>query len=326
MAGRSAYRKCVRNERRGKQGLKAVGKHAFRDYMRSNWILYVFLIPGMAYFIIFHYIPMAGISIAFKDFSIVKGIWNSPWCGLKQFNYLWKSRDFWRVLNNSLTISVLRLVCGFPVPLLLALMLNEMNSMGYKRTMQTILYLPHFLSWVIVVGLLYNLLSPTTGILNYLRRTMGLNPIAFLTDSGRIRGVMILADVWKGAGWGTIVYMAAMTGIDPSLYEAAMIDGASRLKRIWYITLPSIAGTIIVLLILRVGSLMSNGFEEIYLLQNSMTSDVMEVFEVYSYTVGLKEGRYSFSTAVGLFQSVIGCVLIFTTNFISRKVRGYGLW
>ena len=295
-------------------------------YLKNNWILHVLLIPGILYFIVFHYIPMSGIAIAFKDFSIVKGIWDSPWVGFKQFQYLFNSRDFWRVLKNSLEISALRLVCGFPAPLLLALLLNEMRSIKYKRIMQTVLYLPHFLSWVIVVGLLYNLLSPTTGILNYYRRAMGLQPIAFLIDPSRIRTVLILADIWKTAGWGTIVYMAAMTGIDPGLYEAAMIDGASRLKRIWHITIPSISSTIIVLLILRVGLLMTNGFEEIYLLQNSMTSDVVEVFEVYSYTVGLKEGRYSFSTAVGLFTSVIGCFLIFTTNHLSRKVRGYGLW
>mgnify|MGYP004637283557 CR=1 FL=1 len=305
---------------------KAPGRQGWKRYWKNNWVLHAFLIPGMLFLIIFRYAPMYGITIAFKNFSIVKGIWNSPWVGLKQFEYLLKSRDFWRVLNNSLSISVLRIVCGFPAPLLLALMLNEMRAMKYKRTMQTILYLPHFLSWVIVVGLLYNLLSPTTGILNYFRRYVGLTPISFLTDSSRIRGVMILTDIWKSAGWGTIVYMAAMTGIDPSLYEAAMIDGASRLQRIRHITMPGIASTVIVLLILRVGSLMSNGFEEIYLLQNSMTIDVMEVFEVYSYTVGLKEGRYSFSTAVGLFTSVIGCVLLFTTNFLSRRVRGYGLW
>lgn len=281
---------------------KAPGRQGWKRYWKNNWVLHAFLIPGMLFLIIFRYAPMYGITIAFKNFSIVKGIWNSPWVGLKQFEYLLKSRDFWRVLNNSLSISVLRMVCGFPAPLLLALMLNEMRAMKYKRTMQTILYLPHFLSWVIVVGLLYNLLSPTTGILNYFRRYVGLTPISFLTDSSRIRGVMILTDIWKSAGWGTIVYMAAMTGIDPSLYEAAMIDGASRLQRIRHITMPGIASTVIVLLILRVGSLMSNGFEEIYLLQNSMTIDVMEVFEVYSYTVGLKEGRYSFSTAVACLR------------------------
>jgi putative aldouronate transport system permease protein len=295
-------------------------------YWKANWILHVFLIPGMLYFIIFKYIPMYGVTIAFKDFNIVKGVMNSPWVGLKHFNYLWQSRDFWRVLRNSLEISMLRMVCSFPAPLLLALMLNEMRSMRYKRTMQTILYLPHFISWVIIVGILNNMLSPSTGIFNFFRRELGLSPIYFLTDSSKIRAVLVIAEIWKGAGWGTIVYMAAMTSIDPSLYEAAMIDGASRLQRIRYITLPCISSTIVVLLIMRVGSLMSNGFEEIYLLQNAMTIEVVEVFEVYSYTVGLKEGRYSFSTAVGLFTSVIGCVLLFITNYFSRKVRGYGLW
>ncbi len=295
-------------------------------YWRMNWVLHVFLLPGMAFLIVFRYIPMAGVIVAFKDYDIIKGVFDSPWIGMQNFGYLATSRDFWRVLSNSIEISIMRMVWSFPAPLLLALMLNEMKRVKYKRVMQTILYLPHFISWVIVVGLLQNLLSPTSGVLNYVRSALGFKPVAYLANQNTIRSVLVVAEIWKSAGWGTIVYMAAITGIDPSLYEAAMIDGASRLKRIWHITLPSISGTIIVLLILRVGSLMSNGFEEIYLLQNSITIEVMEVFEVYSYTVGMKEGRYSFSTAVGIFQSVIGCILLFGTNALSRKVKGAGLW
>ncbi len=299
---------------------------SIKQYYRNNWVLHAFLIPGLAFFIVFKYVPLYGISIAFKNFNIFKGIAGSPWVGFDQFEYLLNSRDFWRVLRNSLEISLLRMVCSFPAPLILALMLNEMRAQKYKRVMQTVLYLPQFISWVVVVGLLHNLLSPTTGILNYARKIMGMGAIPYLSSATHIRGVLVIAEIWKTAGWGTIVYLAAITSIDPALYEAAMIDGASRLQRIFYITIPSIASTIIVLLIMKVGNLMSNGFEEIYLLQNAMTIDVVEVFEVYSYTVGLKEGRYSFSTAVGLFQSVVGCVLLFSTNYLSKKVRGYGLW
>ena len=297
-----------------------------KRYYRTNWILHLFLLPGMVFLLVFRYIPMTGILIAFQDFSIVKGVFHSPWSGLKQFHYLWNSRDFWRVLNNSLVISMMRMVWGFPMPLIAALMLNELTGRKFKRIAQTILYLPHFLSWVVVVGLLHNLLSPSTGVLNFFRSALGLSRVSYLTSAKSIRWVLILAEIWKGTGWGTIVYMASMSAIDPQFYEAAMLDGATRLQRIRYITLPCISETIIILLILRVGSLMSNGFEAIYLLQNNLTIEVMEVFEVYSYTVGLREGRYSFATAVGLFTSVIGCILLFTTNYCSRKVRGSGLW
>ncbi len=304
----------------------AVQRQSFWPYFKQNYWLYVFLIPGLLFLFIFKYIPMGGIVIAFQDYKVTRGFFGSEWVGLEHFQYLFQSTDFYRVLRNSILISVYRLVWGFPVPILLALMLNEMRSQGYKRTMQTILYLPHFISWVVVVGMVTNLLSPSTGIVNILIEAMGGQSVSFLTSPKYFRSILVITDIWKGAGWGTIIYMAAMAGIDPSYYEAAIIDGASRLQRIWYITLPCIASTIVVMLIMRTGSILNNGFEQVYLMQNALVSEVAEIFETYTYQVGIKEGRFSFASAVGIFQSVVGCILLFITNFTSKKIGGGGLW
>ena len=304
----------------------AARKQSFWPYLKQNYWLYIFLIPGLLFLIIFKYIPMGGIVIAFQDYKVTRGFLGSDWVGLEHFRYLFQSTDFYRVFRNSILISIYRLVWGFPVPILLALMLNEMRSQGYKRTMQTILYLPHFISWVVVVGMVTNLLSPSSGIIDILIEAMGGEPVSFLTSPKYFRSILVITDIWKGAGWGTIVYMAAMAGIDPSYYEAAIIDGATRFQRIWYITLPCIASTIVVMLIMRTGSILNNGFEQVYLMQNALVSEVAEIFETYTYQVGLKEGRYSFASAVGIFQSVVGCILLFITNFTAKKIGGSGLW
>lgn len=301
-------------------------KTRFRHYLRNYWILHVFLLPGLLLILVFNYIPMGGIIIAFKEYSIFKGVLASPWIGFDNFRYLFNSRDFWRVLNNSVSISLLKLIWGFPVPIILALMMNEMRSITYKRVTQTLLYLPHFLSWVIVMGIIFNMLSYTTGLFNHALALLGQERIAFLNEKSLIRTIVVASEIWKNAGWGTIIYMAAISNIDPTYYEAAIIDGATRVQRIRYITVPGILNTIIVLLILNMGSIMRNGFEQIYLMQNGMNKAVIEVFELYTYQVGLIEGRYNFATAVGIFQSVIGCIFLFTANTLSHKVRGSGLW
>lgn len=306
--------------------MKAAGKQSIGKYMKQNMWLYIFLIPGLLFLIIFKYIPMGGIIIAFQDFKVTRGFFGSEWVGLTHFNYLFQSADFYRVFGNSILISLYRLIWGFPIPILLSLMLNEMRNQKYKRTMQTVLYLPHFISWVVVVGMVTNLLSPSTGIINHLLQGLGKEAIPFLTTPKYFRSILVITDIWKGAGWGTIVYMAAISGIDPSYYEAAIVDGATRLQRIRYITLPCIASTIVVMLILRTGAILNNGFEQVYLMQNALVSEVAEIFETYTYTVGLKEGRFSFATAVGIFQSVVGCVLLFITNITSKKIGGNGLW
>lgn len=308
------------------QGAMVRKKKSGFMYLKQNYWLYIFLSFGMLFLLIFKYIPMGGIVIAFQDFNVTKGIMGSEWVGMDNFNYLFHSTDFYRVFRNSLLISVYRMVWGFPVPIILALLLNEMRSQGYRRTMQTILYLPHFISWVVVIGMVYNILSPSTGILNYFISALGGEPIQFLTNPRYFRSILVITDIWKGAGWGTIVFMAAISGIDAALYEAAIIDGASRLQRILYITIPCIAGTIVVMLIMRMGSILNNGFEQVYLMSNALVNEVADIFETYTYQVGLREGRFSFASAVGLFQSVVGCILLFSTNFISKKIGEGGLW
>ncbi|GHU59399.1 protein LplB [Spirochaetia bacterium] len=311
-----------------KAPLPPLGQKKFNwsKHLKRYFWLYLFLLPGVVYLIIFKYIPMVGVLIAFEDYNNVRGVFGSPFVGLKHFRYLFESNEFYRVFANSLLLSLYRMAAGFPAPILLALLLNEIHSQGYKRVMQTILYLPHFISWVVIYGILLSFVSPTTGILNVLIMRFGGEPIPFMMSTKYFRGIVVLTDIWKGAGWGTVVYMASMAGIDPTYYEAAILDGAGRMKRILYVTLPMISGTIIVMLILRVGSLLGNGFEQIFLMQNALNSEVSEVLETYTYKVGLREGRFSFSTAVGLFQSVVGFVLIFITNKLSRKFGEGGLW
>ena len=304
-----------------KQDMKALLLH-----FKKNYWLYLFLIPGLVYMYMFKFRPIYGLQIAFKDFSLVKGIWDSEWVGLEHFMALFKSVSFTRVFRNSIVTSILRLLWGFPIPIILALALNEIRHVGYKRVAQTVLYLPHFVSWVVIAGILTGLLSQSTGVINSLIEACGGEKIAFLTSPKWFRTVLIVAENWKEAGWGTIVYLAALSGIDPSLYEAAMVDGASRWQRIKYITFPCILGTVTVMLIMRMGSVLNNGFEQIWLLQNSINRETAEVLETYSYQVGLREGRYSFATAIGLFQSVIGCIMVFASNYISKKKGGSGLW
>jgi len=284
------------------------------------------LIPGLASLILFHYIPMYGISMAFQDFNVVKGFFKSPWVGFDNFAYLLKSREFYAILRNSILISLYRMFWGFPVPIILALMLNEVKNIYYKKTIQTILYLPHFISWVVIVGIVYNFLSPSTGIINHIIKLFGGEPIAFLQEEKYFRSILVISDIWKGSGWGTIIYLAAISGIDESLYEAAIIDGATRMQRIRYVTIPGIMSTIIVLLILRSGSILRNGFEQIFLMYSPLVYDVADVFETYTYRVGLREGRFSYATAVGMFQSIVGLILIWTTNRLSRKFGEGGLW
>ena len=295
-------------------------------HMRRYYWLYLFLIPGMVFLLLFKYLPIYGLQIAFKDYSIVRGIEASPWVGLKHFRDLFRSINFTRVLKNSILTSIFRLLWGFPMPILLALMMNEMCAQCYKRVMQSILYLPHFISWVVVISMLTGLLSQSTGVVNMVRKAMGMETIPFMNSKRWFRTVLIGAGIWKECGWGTVVYMAALSGIDPALYEAATIDGANRVQKITHITLPCIMGTVTVMLVMNMGNILSNGFEQIWLLQNALNKEVAEVLETYSYQVGLKEGRYSFATAVGMFQSLVGLIMIFGSNALSKRMGGGGLW
>ena len=309
-----------------RERLLIMNKKKILKHIREYYWLYLFMIPGLALIYLFRIRPMYGLQIAFRDYSIVTGIWDSEWVGLEHFRVLFKSPNFTRVLRNSILTSIYRLLWSFPAPIILSLLINELRNRKYKMTVQTIIYLPHFISWVVVISMVMGLLSQAGGIVNEIISRNGGAKIDFLTSQKWFRTILIGATVWKEAGWGTVIYLAALSGLDPQLYEAARIDGANRWDCIRYITLPCILTTITVVLIIDLGSILSNGFEQIWLLQNAVNKEVAEVLETYSYQVGLREGRYSFATAVGFFQSVIGCIMVFLSNYISRKTGGDGLW
>ncbi|WP_222125590.1 sugar ABC transporter permease [Paenibacillus sp. Y412MC10] len=264
---------------------------------------------------------MFGITIAFKDFKLSEGIFSSGWAGLKWFRILFDSPDFWVALRNTLIISLYKLVFNFPAPIILALLLNEVFHSGFKRVIQTIVYFPHFVSWVILGGILFSLFSADSGLLEFLG--ISTSP---LMDPGSFRSLLVASDVWKEVGWGTIIYLSAITGISPDLYDAGRIDGANRFQLIWHITLPSIAGTIVVLLVLRTGHILNVGFDQIFVLYNPLVYSVADVLETYVYRVGISMGRFSFATAAGIFQSVIGLVMLLITNRISKRLTGHGIW
>ena len=264
--------------------------------------------------------------MAFKDFKMFSGLISSKWVGLLHFRTLIESDTFLEVLRNSLYISFYKLVFNFPVPIILALLLNEIRHIAYKRTVQTIVYLPYFLSWVIIAGLVINLLSPADGVVNMIIKAFGGESISFLNKSEYFRTIIVLSDMWKSSGWGTIIFLAALAGVDPELYEAAKIDGAGRLRRIYHIMLPCIKNTIFVMLLLRIGNIMNNGFEQVFLLGNPMTLDVADIFETYVYRIGLVELKYDYSTAVGLFKSMISFVLLLIANTISKMTVEKGIF
>lgn len=300
-----------------------------RRHLRRIWrnrYLYLLLIPCVAYFLLFHYVPMYGLIIAFKNFKFSKGIFDSAWVGLENFHYLFGLKDFYRVLGNSVILSLMKLLFCFPIPILLSVALNEIPFLRYKRLAQTTIYLPYFISWVVIGGILVNLLSPSWGIINMLIKALGGEPVFFLGSSKYFRGIAVVSHIWKQAGWDTIIYLAAITSISPDLYEAVTIDGASRLKSIWHITLPGIRSTIIILLLLSVGNLMNNGFEQINVLQNSSNLVASEVFETYTYKLGLVNGRFSFATTVGMFSSTVGFVLLSVANGIAKLFGEEGIF
>ncbi|MEA5014667.1 MAG: ABC transporter permease subunit [Candidatus Limiplasma sp.] len=300
-----------------------------RRRLRRIWrnrYLYLLLIPCVAYFLLFHYVPMYGLIIAFKNFKFSKGIFDSAWVGLENFRYLFGLKDFYRVLGNSVILSLMKLLFCFPIPILLSVALNEIPFLRYKRLAQTTIYLPYFISWVVIGGILVNLLSPSWGIINMLIKALGGEPVFFLGSSKYFRGIAVVSHIWKQAGWDTIIYLAAITSISPDLYEAVTIDGASRLKSIWHITLPGIRSTIIILLLLSVGNLMNNGFEQINVLQNSSNLVASEVFETYTYKLGLVNGRFSFATTVGMFSSTVGFVLLSVANGIAKLFGEEGIF
>lgn len=300
-------------------------KAGWRYFKRKKY-LYLLLVPCMLYMLIFQYIPMYGVIMAFQDFSFKGGIFGSEWVGLENFRYLFGLPDFYRVLTNSISLSLLRLVFSFPVPIILALMINEIPWIHYKKAAQTVIYLPYFISWVVIGGILVNLLSPSWGIVNLVLQAFGVEPIFFMGEVEYFRPIVIISHIWKQAGWDTIIYLAAITSINPELYEAAKIDGASKFKRIFYVTLPCIRSTIVILLLLSIGGLMGNGFEQINVLQNSNNIMISEVFETYTYRVGMVNGRFSFATTVGLFSSTVGFILLLLANGAAKLLGEDGIF
>lgn len=289
-------------------------------------VFYLFLLPGIAWFFIFAYIPMYGLTVAFKDFNFSQGILGSPWVGLKYFEQFFNYYQSGEIIRNTFVISSLKLLIGFPMPIILALLLNEIKVVKFKRTVQTISYLPHFISWVVVVTLMQRLLTPYGGPVNELIAALGFDKITFLGNINYFYQVIILSDIWKAVGWGAIIYLAAISGVDPQLYEAAKMDGASRLRQMWHVTLPSIKGVMVIMFILACGNIMTVGYEQLLLLNTPSTASIGTVLDVYTIKAGLEEGRFSYATAVGLFQGTIGLILIVTANQISRKVNDTSLW
>ena len=295
---------------------------------KKHLALTLMFVPVIVYFVIFKYIPMGGIVIAFKNYKISQGIWGSAWCGLDNFTKAFNTPTFARAVRNTLEISGLKLLFGFPAPIILALMLNEVSHMRFKKTVQTITYLPHFLSWVVLAGMFQQLLSPNNGAVNaVLMQFFGLEKsIYFLGNNQYFRGTLIVTDIWKNVGWSSILYLATISGIDPSLYEAATVDGASRWQCTRYVTIPSLVSTIVIMLILSIGSIMDAGFDQVFNLYNSAVYQTGDIIDTYVYRYGLGDMKYSLATAVGLFKNVIAFALVVGTNLIARRISGEGIW
>lgn len=301
----------------------------FRVYMKRYWQLYALLFLPLTYLLIFKYIPMTYIQIAFKKYSIVESIWKQPLAdnfGFEYFIKAFKNRDFIYALRNTLTLNLLDLVVGFPAPIIFALILNEIGYKRFKKVVQTIAYMPHFLSWVIISSLALQLFAPDAGLVNMLIKNMGFDAIPFLNDAGHWIGTYIGLGVWQSFGWNSIVYLAAIAGINPELYEAASVDGAGRFRKMWHITLPGLRPTIVVLLIMNLGNILGSGFDRPFALQNNLVMKVADVISTYVYRVGIKGLQFSLTTAVGLFQSVVGVIFLLLANWLSRKLGERGIW
>ncbi len=304
---------------------KARRRRLWRRVKRKR-VLYLMLLPGMLLLLIFHYIPMWGVLIAFKDYRVLKGILASDWVGLKHFRAFFGGRMFSSVVLNTLILNCYSLIFAFPLPLVFALMLNEVRVDWFKKGVQTITYMPHFISTVVIVGMMKELLSPTNGIVNQILMRMGHEPIYFFGKAGYFRSLYIISGAWAGTGWGSIVYLAAITAVDVSLYEAATIDGASRLQKIWHVTLPCIRSTFMVMLILRLGQMLGSDSEKVLLMQTSGNRSVSELLSTYIYNRGVLNSEYSYSTAVGLFNSAVSFLLILVANTLSRRLTEESLW
>lgn len=297
-----------------------------RSSLVKHRALYLMAVPGILYFLLFKYAPMGGLVIAFQDYVPILGVADSPWVGLEHFVRFFSEDTFVVLLRNTVVLSLLLMAFSFPVPIIIALLLNEVRARSFQRTVQTVIYLPHFMSWVIVVSIFYVLLTIDGGAVNNLIVSAGGEPVPFLTDPNWLRPMYVVQEIWKTAGWGTIVYLAAMTAVDPQLYEASELDGAGRLRQTWHITLPAIRPTIIVMFILAIGDFLELGFEHMFLVLNSLNREVGEIFDTYVYTAGIQNGQLSYAAAVGLFKGLVGLLLVVMANRMAKRFGEEGVY
>lgn len=298
----------------------------FLKNLRKYWQYYILLLPALAYFLIFCYGPMYGAQIAFRNFNARDGITGSAWVGFAHFERFFRSPYFGSLLRNTFVISIYGLLAGFPLPILLALSLNELKGTKVKKLAQTVTYAPYFISTVVMCGMLIAFLNPNTGIINKLIAALGGEPVPFLSEAALFPSIYVWSGVWQGTGWGSVIYFAALSGVDPQLLEAATLDGATRWQKIWYVNLPALMPTIVIMLIMNCGSLLSVGYEKAFLLQNALNLETSEVISTYVYKTGLVSAQYSFSTAIGLFNSVVNLILLVTVNAVSRRIGKNSLW
>lgn len=304
--------------------LKGVSRLKRKKKLRTDYMLCAMLIPGFVYLLIFEFLPLFGLVIAFEDFKLSKGVFGSKWIGFENFRYIFTMYpNFWRIVKNTVEIALLKLCFGFTAPILVALMLHEIKNKAYKRTIQTLVYIPHFVSWVILAGILRTMLDPTNGLINYIIGLFGHDPVYFLGNNGTFRAVLVISDVWKGFGWGTIIYMAALTGVDPELYDAAAIDGAGRLQRALHVTLPSIMPIIMLNLILSIPGILNAGFDQIFNLYNERVYQTADVLDTFIYRLGIMDSQYGLSTAIGLVKSTISSILLVVSYWVASKKFGY---
>ncbi|WP_193580933.1 ABC transporter permease [Paenibacillus aceris] len=313
------------NKRNNQQTSKIELSKTIKKIAR-NYDLYLLLLPTLAYFIIFHYIPMYGLQIAFKNFNPVKGIVGSPWVGFDHFERFFQSYQLGTIIRNTLGISIYELLVAFPAPIILALMINQLTSERFKRFVQTVTYAPHFISTVVVAGIVYLLLSPKTGAVNNLLGVFNIEPIFFMGSADWFKTVFVFSGIWQNMGWGTIIYLAALTSVNPEFHEAAVVDGATKLQRVFYIDIPAIMPTVIIMLIMNMGHMMSVGFEKVYLMQNQLNIDSSETIQTYVYKSGLVQAQYSYASAIGLFNTIINFILLISVNKIAKSLKQTSLW
>lgn len=297
----------------------------FKQILKKNWVCYLFILPMLIYVIIFNYIPMYGIQLAFKDYRVADGIWESAWVGLKHFKTFFESYQFKDLLWNTLSLSLYSLIAGFPMPIIFALLLNYITNVKLKKVVQMVTYAPHFISTVVYCGMILIFLS-SDGVINQLLKLIGIDSVAFLTNPSNFRHIYVWSGVLQNIGWGSIMYISVLTSVDPTLHEAATVDGATRFQRLLHIDLPAIVPTMVIMLIMRAGEIMDLGFEKAFLLQNNINLDYSEIIATYVYKIGIQGGQFSYSSAIGLFNNVINMVLLVVVNKIAKKVSDVSLW